>query len=194
MTTFSPSLLRSIIWRSLSWPGAEYAALLHVSTGFRFQGVVVAAPDGQPLHLRYQIDCDDAWETREVQVQVVQGLTERRLHLRADEQRRWWRDDAEVEAIRGCVDVDLSLSPATNTLPIRRLALPAGGYADVTAAWVKFPDLDLQPLPQRYTRLGPATYRYESGTGYSTELEVDDQGMIVHYRGGWERNFSFGEA
>jgi hypothetical protein len=62
---------------------------MRLLSGFRFQGIVVAAPDGQPLQLHYQIDCDDAWTTREVQVQVVQGPNERHLHLQVDEQRRF---------------------------------------------------------------------------------------------------------
>ena len=34
-----------------------------------------------------------------------------------------------------------AVTPATNTLPIRRLNLQIGGSKSVIAAWVKFPDL-----------------------------------------------------
>ena len=79
------------------------------------------------------------------------------------------------------------MTPATNTLPIRRLALPVGKTEAVTAAWVKFPDLEIQPLAQRYTRLGENRYRYESDTGFSVEIELDEMGLVTLYPGGWER-------
>jgi hypothetical protein len=76
----------------------------------------------------------------------------------------------------------------TNTLPIRRLAPAIGESIDVTAAWVRFPELTLEPLPQRYTRLSERRYRYESNGGaFVAELEVDDAGLVITYEGGWER-------
>ena len=48
--------------------------------------------------------------------------------------------------MRGCPDVDLAVTPATSTLPVRRLDLGIGNREAVTAAWIKFPGLELQPL------------------------------------------------
>jgi hypothetical protein len=50
-----------------------------------------------------------------------------------------------------------------------------------------FPELTVQPLSQRYTRLGKDTYRYASNTGFSAEIVVDDLGLVTTYHGGWER-------
>ena len=89
--------------------------------------------------------------------------------------------------MRGCQDVDLSVTPATNTRPIRRLDLDIGKSESVTAAWIKIPDLKVQLLSQRYTRVAKNTYRYESATGFSAEITVDDLGLVITYAGGWER-------
>jgi hypothetical protein len=45
----------------------------------------------------------------------------------------------------------IAVTPATNTLAIRRLSLEVGSSESIIAAWVKFPDLTVQPLSQRYT-------------------------------------------
>jgi len=79
------------------------------------------------------------------------------------------------------------VTPATNTLPIRRLNLEVGQSQQVTAAWLKFPELKLEILFQLYTRLSPQRYRYQSGTSFSAELLVDDLGLVTVYPGGWER-------
>jgi hypothetical protein len=92
-----------------------------------------------------------------------------------------------VPQFNGCIDVDLGISPSTNTLPIRRLNLAIGQPEDVVAAWVRFPDLSLEPLPQRYTRVSDDRYKYESGSGFQTEMTVDESGLVIVYEKGWER-------
>jgi uncharacterized protein len=93
----------------------------------------------------------------------------------------------ELPEVGGCRDVDLAVTPATNTLPIRRLDLGIGMSQSVTAAWIKFPELDLQLLSQRYTRIAENIYRYDSDPGFSADIVVDDLGLVINYPGGWER-------
>ena len=101
---------------------------------------------------------------------------------------RWWLAGQEQKILRGCHDIDFGFTPATNTLPIRRLKLGVGRKAKVTAAWVQFPSLEIEPLPQCYTRLTEHCYWYESGDGaFVAEIEVDELGLVTHYSGGWKR-------
>jgi hypothetical protein len=80
------------------------------------------------------------------------------------------------------------VSPVTNTLPIRRLKLAVGEDALVTAAWVKFPELTVSPLRQRYARLAENLYRYDSlESGFTAELMVDADGLVVEYGSIWRR-------
>ena len=58
----------------------------------------------------------------------------------------------------------------------------------MTAVWVRFPELTIEPLPQRYGRLAERRYRYESAGGaFAAEIEVDDLGLVTTYEGGWRR-------
>jgi hypothetical protein len=181
-------LERTVLWRGLYTPGAEYSELWREDAGWHLAGTVVVALDEHPAEVRYAVTCDVSWNTRAVSVGLTPSATEHSLELRIDQQQRWWNGEDELADVRGCVDVDLSVTPATNTLPIRRLQLPIGQSVDVTAAWVKFPDLTIQPLDQRYTRLSERRYRYESGGGsFEAEIEVDDLGLVSRYEGGWER-------
>ncbi len=178
---------RAVLWRNVNSPGCEYCALSRAGGGWRLEGTVLLADEDRPLEVRYRVECDEGWATRTVEVDTRSGGDRRTLRLRVDDGGRWWRDGEELPAVRGCLDVDLSVTPATNTLPIRRLTLAEGAAAPVTAAWVRFPALAIEPLPQRYIRLGPDRYRYESDTGFVTEIETDDLGLVTRYGGGWER-------
>ena len=100
---------------------------------------------------------------------------------------RWTLNGVEKAAVNGCVDLDLNFSPATNLLPIRRLNLEIGQQAEVSAAWLRFPSFELEPLAQVYTRLDEFTYRYSSGGGsFVRELTVNEVGFVTDYPGLWQ--------
>jgi len=112
----------------------------------------------------------------------------RRLSATVQEDGRWQISGRERIDLQGCTDADLEISPSTNTIPIRRLGLPIGGSRELRAAWVRFPQLTIEPSRQRYTRLAEDRYRFENvDSGFSAEITVDEVGLILHYPGLWGR-------
>src|ERR1039458_8621128 len=56
-----------------------------------------------------------------------------------------------------------------------------GETASITAAWVRFPELDVVASEQRYTRLGNDRWQYRSGD-YDYELVTDETtGLVLSY-------------
>lgn len=181
---------RSVFWRRVDGTGTESFLLSGDDGGWRLEGTVVALLDRKPAHVRYRIDCDPSWRTRSARVSTESVGVDGELHITVREGGRWWVEGEEDPALRGCTDVDLEISPSTNTLPIRRLNLAVGQSTTVVAAWVRFPGLRVESLQQSYTRTAANRYRYASGT-FATDLEVDDLGLVTRYQGGWVRD---GEA
>lgn len=192
---------RTVLWRPCDGLGLEHAELAQGrdGDGWTLTGTTLLAVAGEPAHVSYRVDLAPDWTTRAVSVVHRQGsdATARELHLVVDERRRWSigrRPGAGALAARvdpaltGLADVDLEFSPATNTLPIRRLTPPIDEAVDVVAAWVRFPGLTVEPLAQRYRRLGERRYRYETADGsFAADLEVDALGLVVRYENGWHR-------
>lgn len=84
------------------------------------------------------------------------------------------------------VDVDLGKCPLTNTMPIRRLDLPAGSVprTPLVMAWVDMPSLRVIASDQYYSSLDESHVRYESGTrGVNVVLDIDPRGVVTHYPG-----------
>jgi uncharacterized protein len=181
------SAQRTLIWRGLSDPSMEFCTLKQTAAGWQLAGTVVAVQAGQPLRASYAIGCSADWRTERVELTVTDAEAERSLSLRPTDDGGWLVDDQPLDAVAGCIDIDLGITPATNTLPIRRLNLAVGESADVEATWVRFPSLTIQPLSQRYTRVSEHCYRYESDSGFSCVLDVDDDGLVTSYPDGWER-------
>ncbi len=173
-------------WRRLDLPALEDFA----EDGQAFQGRV-QVDEAVPWSAEYRITFNEEWTTQETTLSVQRAGRIRRLSLVREASGRWLADDCEVEGCRGALDVDLGVTPSTNTSAIRRLGLAVGASAELTATWVRFPDLTVQPLPQRYTRLAERTYLYESLRDgvvvFHARLEVDGTGLVERYEGLFER-------
>lgn len=181
-------LQRIVVWKNLLLNGTEYCALWHRAEGWLLKGTVAGVFENQrPVLATYEIHCDENWRTRRVQVERTIGTDVRTSGLSVESKGVWRSEGRELHDLKDCDDVDLALTPATNTLPIRRLRQRVGATDAVVAAWVRLPDLAVRPLAQRYTRLTANSYRYESDTGFSAEIVVDDLGLVTAYPGGWER-------
>jgi hypothetical protein len=178
----------ALAWKRLDCAGLERFELLRDPSGWTLRGTLLLVHGGAPFEARYGVSCDEGWKTRAVAVHLYGPQGDRSLRLAAQDG-RWYDDEGvERESLRGCLDVDLGWSPSTNTLPIRRLDLAVGQPQAVTAAWVRFPELTLEPLPQEYRRLAERRYRYESAGGrFVAELEVDEQGLVTTYGQIWAR-------
>jgi hypothetical protein len=167
--------------------GLERFELRRGASGWTLRGTIVLVHEGAPFEAGYEVSCDETWVTRAVAVDLRGPEGDRTLSLTAEDE-RWYDDGVEREALRGCVDVDLGWSPSTNTLPIRRLDLAVGQERAVTATWVRFPELTVEPLPQDYRRLAERRYRYSSAGGrFVAELDVDEQGLVTEYGKIWAR-------
>jgi len=173
-------------WRRLDVPALEDFE----EDGQSFQGRV-EVQEASPWSVEYRIAFDERWATLHVEASVQDANGSRRLTLRREPSGRWMADGRELEACRGTLDVDLGVTPSTNTSAIRRLGLAVGASAELTATWVRFPDLSVLPLDQRYTRLAEHRYRYQSlqdgRVVFEAELEVDGSGLVERYGGFFDR-------
>jgi hypothetical protein len=93
-----------------------------------------------------------------------------------------------LPSLDDCFDVDIGITPATNTLPIKRLKLQSQEKRDIAVAYVPLPDqIEGDFLPQRaeqrYTCLVPDhRYRYEGlFRAFTAELEIDESGLVLDY-------------
>jgi uncharacterized protein len=173
----------------------EHLRLTQREDAFTADGVIVGAWEGRALRLRYEVRCDAGWRARSVRVgSLDSGVPE--VALVSDGEGNWeTRDGRDVPGLQGCTDVDISATPFTNTLPIRRLGLAPGESADVSVVYISADELRAWPEPQRYTclekRPDGGLYRFEAlDGGFVADLPVDADGLVLDYPSLFRRAFS----
>jgi hypothetical protein len=177
----------AVLWRRLDAPGHDACRLDEVADGWHMQGTALFRLDDGPARLDYRVECDRTWRSRSARVQGWVGAQSIDVAIvRRDD--GWLLNDAPVQGLDDCVDVDFGFTPATNLLQLRRIALATGDAADVPVAWLDVPAGTLLRLEQRYHRLADDRYAYDAPRfGYHAELVVSPDGFVRQYPRLWER-------
>ena len=178
-------------WATEQSGGLEHVELEIGDAGMTAEGVLIGPAGGRLFACSYALRCDEHWRVRSLDVHVA---GKGRVCLRADGAGNWTEaDGAPLPALQGCMDVDLSGSPFTNTLPIRRLGDTLRQRQEIKVTYVDLPKLDVQPVSQAYTALAyagaaPEKVLFESlSRPFSAELEIDGDGLVLHYPGMFAR-------
>jgi uncharacterized protein len=183
---------RNIMWTPWSEPGLEHLHLLQQDGNVLVDSVIVGVSNRMPFRLHYEITCDSNWKVKELGLTLLSG-SGKSIKIQTDGQGHWSTKTGDpVSSLEGCIDIDISATPFTNTLPIRRLALSPGQSAELLVAYVSIPEMELTSDRQRYTCLKSyahgALYRYESmDSDFSAELPVDSDGLVIDYPGLFKR-------
>jgi uncharacterized protein len=181
------ALPKIIRWRDWSGDSLEHMLLRQKKGYIEVHSTVISGPACTGFAAGYSLKLDPNWCVLEVKASVL-GVADS-ICLRRTEEGRWFDgNNVSVPDLKSAVDVDLSITPFTNTLPIRRLQLGVGESAEITTAYIAFPELIISPDSQRYTRLSFERYRYESmDSDFVREIVVDRNGLVITYPGLFRR-------
>jgi hypothetical protein len=183
---------RDVMWWAWDGPGLGHLRLEMHDDGIVADGLVLGVTEGRPFRIAYEVRCDVGWRVRAARVGVP-GSELPEVDLLSDGEGNWTTPDGrDMPELEGCMYLDISDTPFTNTLPIRRLGLAPTESAEVSVAYVEGTKLQAWPEPQRYTCLEKSSlgglYRFLSlDGGFTADLPVDADGLVLDYPGLFRR-------
>ncbi len=169
-------------WSTWDGIGLEHLTLRQDPHRIIADSVVICDVDEKSYGLRYRVECDEYWRVRYAKVEMT-GSTWF-LELNTDGEGNWIDGKGfALQNLSGCIDIDIAVTPFTNTLPVRRLNLAEGQMRDIKTVHVSMPSLSPEPVQQRYTCVQVGhRYKYEKlNPEFSVELTVDTDGLVMEY-------------
>lgn len=174
-------------WRALGREGEDTCRLARLDQGWLLIGHARFRDDLGYAALDYTVRCDENWHTISADVAGLHGDLEVRVRIEHGPE-GWILNGVSQPDVAAADDIDLSFTPATNLMPLRRLRASGRRELRLRAAWLRYPQAVLHPLDQTYGVLKDAgQFSYASvQTGFATTLEVDETGFVTHYPELWQ--------
>ena len=172
-------------WRRIDQLGLELARIDIERHGITVSSTLVDGGE-QPFSLRYIWTLGPEWRTRTLRIEHMDG-DDRWLTLERAGDASWRVDRQPAPHLDGCLELDLSATPFSNTLAIRRMGSDAEG--ELTAAYVSANDMSITPSRQRYEKINSHAWRYTDlgiAHGFTAALQLDADGLVEHYEGVFE--------
>ena len=106
---------RQIMWSPWTGPGLEHLHVLQQREGIIADGLILGVKEQAPFRVHYEIHCDPQWKLRAAHLSLLSGSPQF-LHLFTDGEGSWTTESGEAfPLLKGCLDVDISATPFTNT-------------------------------------------------------------------------------
>ena len=174
--------ITKIKWENWNKDATENLTLRETNEGI-FVASTIESFGEKKFIARYEIICDVAWRVKKFKIELVD--TQQILELTANGLGVWSDASGIVRALEGAIDVDINVTPFTNTLPIRRLKLKENQSKEIVVVYVSIPEFIISTERQQYTCIIPGKlYRFESlDRNFIREIVVDDKGLVLEYPG-----------
>jgi hypothetical protein len=172
---------------NILWTGREYYSLENCLIDTLSEGSVITSTIiGQYQQKLYQVDytikTNQHWATVFVELKSRHNDHQQHWLLEGDGKGNWMMNGAAAGQFQGCIDVDIPLTPFTNTLPLNRLKLNKGDSKEIKVIYLDVLEQVGQPVRQKYTCLAGNLYHYENiPNDFEATITVDEQGLVVNY-------------
>lgn len=196
MTAATPAGARSrvVLWAKDDPHGSELAEVTLGDGRLACTGTALGVEgrrdtEGDPYQVVYELETGADYVTTRLHVSVRGNGWQKSLDLRRTEWGEWSGEGVDPDLLRGALDCDLALSPMTNTMPVLRHGLLAGGGpVELVTAWVSVPELTVMASRQRYAfrerRGDRSLVHFELADGSFEEIILfDADGLVVDYPG-----------
>lgn len=175
-------MTRTIVWERTDFTCVEHLVFVDSGDVKTAAGHLVGAEENQPFAVEYRIEINSAWKVSAFEITAL-DQTDRRIKMTADERGRWFDENGKrAPEFDGCFEIDITLTPLTNTLPIKRLNLPIGERQKISVLYIELPEFKIKRVEQFYTKLGERLYVYEGyPKNFRAELPLDENGFVIDY-------------
>ena len=171
---------------NILWSGIEYYSLENCIIDFgggenAVKSIIIGYYHKKIYQVTYVIKLNREWETNACSVEFQYENKVRKFEFVSDNS-RWTLNGAYRAEFDHCTDVDIPLTPFTNSLPINRLKLDVGQEKEIDIVYIDLLENNIRHVRQKYRKLSSGLYKYENiPNDFEAEIEVDRDGFVVQY-------------
>jgi uncharacterized protein len=173
---------RTIIWERVDFTGVEHLLFNDSGNVKTAAGHIIGVSENQPFAVNYRIEINADWKVSAFKI-ISLDVSARQIEMNSDGRGKWFDENSEHrEEFDGCFEIDITLTPFTNTLPVKRLNLAAGERKEISVLYIELPEFNIKRVEQFYTKLDERLYVYEGyPKDFRARLPLDENDFVIDY-------------
>jgi uncharacterized protein len=171
-----------LLWSGLEYQSMEFCKVANIDTGSEISSTIFGVYNGRIWRVSYMIMTSKNWETTSLELHCRSRGAADHFKLERKENGNWIANGKYDPAFDECIDIDISLTPFTNTLPINRLQLKTGQESEIKVIYFDLLNHNIKVRQQKYRRVSQSTYHFENiPNDFECDIKVDDSGYVIEY-------------
>lgn len=172
----------NIIWKGKLYHSIENCILKTTQSGNEINSTIIGNHHKHIYKVDYHITTNEKWETSSVTVQT-QFDNSRELITLDKRDRSWWLNGSLKVEFSQINDIDISLTPFTNSLPINRLQWLKKEPQVIDVIYLDIIGRKIEPARQVYRKHSKNRYTYENfDRSFKASVQVDRDGLVKNYQ------------
>jgi len=173
---------------NITWKGIENNTIENCQVRWVNESIIVDSSirgdvKNMDVAIDYTLRLNDKWVIKSFDLKSNINNSRWEIGLESDGEGRWGVYD-EFMLFEPCIDIDISLSPFTNSLPINRVEFNLHQPVQLTILYIDVLEQKMFEDKQVYTKQGATKFVFENDDRrFKAMLDVDRNGFVVHYPG-----------
>ena len=176
-----------IIWKGIYYQSIENCVITISESDIDIKSQIIGHHQDFIYNIEYYIKTNKQWET---QYFIIDSeINHLKTKIEAEKVNDNWIINGEQKnELKLCTDIDISLTPFTNTLPINRLKFNIEQKNKIDVLYINILEQKIIPVQQNYTKLSEFEYKYENiSNDFEAIIKVDETGLVINYPELFER-------
>lgn len=180
--------MQQLQWEGLQYNSQEICQVKTLKDTIEVNGSIKGDHEGWFFYIQYHIIVNQAWHAMELAISINMNNKTDDFLFRGNGEGAWQFNGKNAPELEGCIDVDISFTPFTNTLPIRRLNLNPGETREIKVLYVDVLEKKVSLLKQQYRCMAAGSYRYRNvPNDFEAVIRTDENGYVTDYPGLFKR-------
>ncbi len=173
---------KNIVWKGLEYNSLENCIVTMQQAEIEVQSVIVGCYHQVPYRVAYHLKTNAVGNTIFLNLETQLHNTIQTLELHSDGDGNWFSEGRPQMELNGCIDVDIAVTPFTNTLPIRRLSFVPDTPQQIRVVYFDIFAQQMNALTQQYTQLSATHYTYQNvPNDFEATITVNEWGLVEDY-------------
>lgn len=173
--------MKTILWKGIIYNSLEYFNLTQADNVFVAKSKIVGTYNDNIYSVNYHLIIDSEWLIQNFHITYeVNGMEKM---LQGDKIMNKWEINGQIdEDFTDFKFIDISLTPFTNTLPIKNINMPLAQENEIHVIYLDILNGSITPVKQKYIKKNDDMYRFENvPNDFEADIKIDSFGLVEFY-------------